>query len=270
MFIEGCRALAGPAAGMSALAQAAVWFLGAGVWFYIQSSVWESLFHEYLLDIGPRHRALLFRWRRWLPALWHVHYDHNVLHHYRTYRGSYVAQFDTPADEAALQRALRRQVDTATYREMVNSRYGATFTGAGVLPYAIPVALNLAWLLVTPGWPAFVAVFCANLAFATPYFVFSKWIHLHMHSRFDDAMREAPWPVRMVLRSRYGVAVRISHFVHHKSPAWNYNLQYLADRLRGRWRAPVAAEWDEMVEIGLITPKHRASFEGRSFLLHAF
>jgi hypothetical protein len=246
------------------------WFFGAGLVFYVQSSIWESLFHEYILDITPRHRALLYRFRRWLPALWHVHYDHNVLHHFRTYRHSYVEQFRSPEEEQALKTVLAGQLDPFAYRQMVRSRYGATFTWAGVVPYSIPVLVNFLWLLAVPSLAAGAAVVAANLIFATPYFAWSKWMHLHMHSRFEDMLRDAPWPVRLVLCSPYGVAVRISHFVHHRDPRRNYNLQYLADRLRGRWRAPTRAEWDEMVAMGLILPRHRAALEGRSFLLHPF
>jgi hypothetical protein len=247
----------------------AAWFFGAGVWFYIQSSIWESLFHEFVLDVTPEHRAFLFRNRSWLPALWHVHFDHNVLHHFRTYRRSYVEQFSHPEEEAELQSVLRRQVDEATFRHMVNSRYGATFTSAGYLPYAAPILLNLAWLPFAPSLAAGCALLAANLVFATPYFVWSKWVHLRMHCRFEEAM-EAPWPLRTILASPYGVATRISHFVHHRDPRRNYNLQYFADRIRGRWRAPTKAEWDEMVAMGLVTPDHRRRFEGRSFLLHPF
>ncbi len=248
----------------------AVWFFGAGLWFYVQSSIWESLFHEYVLDITPAHRAFLYRHRRWLPALWHVHYDHNVLHHFRTYRHSYVEQFSHAGDEEALKQVLARQFDPATWRHMVRSRYGATFTSAGHGPYAVPILINLLWLPFAPGWTAAAAMLLANLVFATPYFLFSKWFHLHMHSRFEDMLRDAPWPTRWVLTSPYGVAARVSHFIHHRDSRRNYNLQYGADLVRGRWRAPTHAEWDEMVGIGLVTPAHRAAMEGRRVLLHPF
>jgi|GEM_PF-1979156 len=253
-----------------AIIEFGLWFLGAGAWFYAQSSMFESLFHEFIFDVTPRHRAFLFKHRRWLPALWHVHYDHNILHHYQTYRTTYVEQFSRPGEEAALQAVIARQVDEATYRQLVKSRYGATFTSEGHLPYAIPILINLLWLLWVPSLAAGVAVVLANLIFATPYFAFSKWIHLHMHSRYEDMLREAPWPARWVLISPYGVAVRISHFVHHRHPARNYNLQYFADLIRGRWIPPSRREWDEMIEMGLVLPRHRIAFEGRSFLLHPF
>jgi hypothetical protein len=202
--------------------------------------------------------------------LWTTHIDHNVLHHYRTYRHSYVEKFSHPDDEARLLSTLRRQYDAPTVRNFILSQYGSTFTWDGVVPYAIPIWLNFLWLLVMPSWPPALGCALANLLFSTPYFVFSLRVHLYMHMRFDQAMREAPFWLRIILRSPYGVAIRISHYVHHQDPKMNYNLQYLADRLRGRWRAPTQAEWDRMVVLGLIEPYHRTRLEGRSFLGHPF
>lgn len=248
----------------------AIAFLGFGTLFYIQSSVWESLFHEFLLDLTPERRAWLHRVKAWWPALWTVHVDHNVLHHYRTYRRSYVAQFSNAEEEARLLATLRRQFDGATVRTFIRSRYGSTFTWAGVVPYAIPTWINLLWLLTLDDGPAILGCGLANLVFSTPYFVFSMWVHFYMHMPFDQAMRKAPLWLRLILASPYGVAVRISHYVHHQDPKVNYNLQYFADRVRGKWRAPTSAEWDEMVAIGLIQPRHRRRLEGNSFLGHPF
>lgn len=251
------------------IAVTALWFVGAGTWFYVQSSFWESLFHQYLLDLTPAQRAWMFRLKRWFPSLWLEHHAHNVLHHFRTYRVSYVEQFSTTAEREALEAVLRKQLDAKAYRQITTTHFGASFQAPG-LPYLAPAILNLAWLPFMPNLTVAMAVLLADLLFGTPYWVFSKWVHLHMHQRFADTMREAPWPLRLILRSDYGLAVRISHFVHHKDPVWNYNLQYVADLIRGCWRAPTVAEWDEMVGIGLITPSHRQKFEGRRFLGHPF
>ena len=245
-------------------------FLGFGLLFYAQASVWESLFHEFILDLTADHPRWLRGFKAWWPSLWTVQVDHNVLHHYRTYRQSYVEMFSHPNDEARLQVALHRQYDPATVRAFIHSRYGSTFTWAVVVPYSVPTWLSFLWLLVLPSWPSMLGCLVASLLFSTPYVVFSMWVHLYMHMRFDRAMREAPFCLRLILRSPYGIAVRISHYVHHQDPKMNYNLQYLADRLRGRWRAPTNAEWDRMVVLGLIEPRHRAQFEGRSFLGHPF
>jgi hypothetical protein len=205
-----------------------------------------------------------------VPALWTVHVDHGVLHHYRTYRHSYVEQFADRSEEEALQATLRRQFDHPTAETFIRSKYGSSFTREGVLPYAIPIVLNLLWLPFLPAWPLALGCLAANIVFSTPYFIFSMWVHLYMHMRFDQAMSEAPLWIRVILRSPYGVAVRISHYVHHADPKMNYNLQYLADRLRGRWRAPTTTEWDRMEAIGLIDGGHRRRLEGRSFLGHPF
>ena len=247
-----------------------IFFVSFGAWFYIQSSLWESLFHQYFLDLSPRDRACLFRIRKWAPAIWNIHYDHNVLHHHRTYRSSYVQQFASAREEARLRAVLVKQFDAATVREMTTSRYGATFTRAGHIPFAIPIILNLGWLAVVHGPVQIAAVLCADLIFATPFFIFSKWVHPYMHARFDEAALTAPVPLRWVVTSPYAVAVRISHYVHHCDPTRNYNLQYFADLIRGKWRAPTGAEWSDMVAQGVILPRHRTALEGRRFLLHPF
>ena len=100
--------------------------------------------------------------------------------------------------------------------------------------------------------------------------MFSKWVHPYMHMRFEDAMQETSGLLRRILGSPYGVAIRISHYVHHQDPKVNYNLQYLADRLRGRWRAPTPEEWDDMISLSLVEPHHRTQLEGRTFLGHPF
>jgi hypothetical protein len=245
-------------------------FLGFGALFYAQASVWESLFHEYILDLTPANRAWLHRIKRWCPPIWTAHVDHSVLHHHRTYRASYVEMFADPQEEARLRSVLRRQYSRRAAETFVRSRYGSTFTWEGVIPYAAPTWLNFLWLPALSDAPAIAGCAAANLFFSTPYFIFSMFVHLYMHMRFDQAMGEAPKWLRLILASPYGVAVRISHYVHHQDPKVNYNLQYLADRLRGRWRAPTGAEWDSMVALGLITPEHRAQFEGRTFLGHPF
>ncbi len=245
-------------------------FTGFAVLFHFQASLWESLFHEFVLDISPSRRAWMHSIRRWWPSLWTVHVDHNVLHHYRTYRASYVEMFSRAGEEARLQDALRRQFTPGAVRTFTKSRYGSTFTWYGVVPFAVPVWLGFVWLPVLNSWPEALGCVLANLLFSTPYFAFSMWLHPYLHMRFDRATRESPLWLRLILASPYGVAVRISHYVHHQDPRVNYNLQYGADRLRGRWRAPTAAEWDSMIAMGLIEARHRLRLEGRGFIGHRF
>jgi len=173
-------------------------------------------------------------------------------------------------EEARLKAGLRRQFPQHLAEAFTQTRYGSTFTWLGLLPFAIPVWLNLLWLLALPPGAATAGCLAANLVFSTPYLVFSKWVHPYMHMRFEDAMQETSGLLRRILGSPYGVAIRISHYVHHQDPKVNYNLQYLADRLRGRWRAPTPEEWDDMISLSLVEPHHRTQLEGRTFLGHPF
>lgn len=247
-----------------------LWFVGAGCFFYVQSSIWESLLHEHVLDVGAQRRALFYRLRHVLPMLWFGHFDHNTLHHYRTYRPSYVDQFASPEGEERLKAALAREHSPQIVSERVRSRYGATFTWIGMPMYGLPALLNCGWLFVAPTQTAATALICANVIFATQFLIHSKWVHPYLHMRFHQAIETAPPLLRWLIQTPYGLAIRISHFVHHRQPSCNYNLQYGGDLLRGKWRPPTAAEWDEMVEIGLVTAEHRRRFEGRRFLLHQF
>ncbi|HEX3366715.1 hypothetical protein [Phenylobacterium sp.] len=251
------------------IAEAAGWFLGAGVVFYLEASFWESLFHEFLLDLNPARRRWMFALKRFAPSLYLEHYAHNVLHHFRTYRGAYTRQFESEAERLALDVAMRKHLTPRQFRRVTTHHYGASFE-APALPYLAPALLNLLCLPLLPDVAARAGVLAADLVFATPYWAYSKWMHLYLHRRFDAAVAEAPGWMSVWLRSDYGVAVRISHYLHHRQPTWNYNLQYGADLLRGRWRPPTAADWDDMLTIGLVTPAHRARFEGRRVWLHPF
>lgn len=245
-------------------------FLAFGALFYLQASFWESLFHEHLLDLTPARRERVHRLRRNWPMLWAIHVDHAVLHHHRTFRRSYTEMFSEPGEEARLQAVLRRQFPARIARGFTETRYGASFTWRGLIPFAVPVWLNLLCLPLLPTGPTALGCLAANLVFATPYLALSKWVHPYMHQRIADALAEAPPVIRQILGSTYGVATRVSHFVHHRDTRVNFNLQLGADRLRGRWRAPTALEWDEMVAMGLVEARHRARLEGRTFLGHPF
>jgi hypothetical protein len=247
-----------------------VTFGSFGLLFHIQASFWESLFHEYVLDLTPARRIQRFRTRAIWTGLWRAHVDHAVLHHHMTFRHSYIEMFRHPEEEVRLRGILERQYPLKDARTFTRSQYGASFTWKGLLLFGAPLGLNFLWLFVLPTPTAVAGCVAANLLFSTPYLIFSKWVHPYMHMRFDLAMHAAPPLLRLILGSTYGVAIRVSHYVHHQDPRTNYNLQYLADLVRGRWRRPRATEWDQMIALGLIEPRHRQRLEGRSFLFHSF
>jgi hypothetical protein len=186
-------------------------FLCLGPLFYLQSSLWESLFHEYVLDVRPWRRVARFERSKWLRTWW----------------------------------------------------FGARY-------FLLPVYLNLVWVAVMDNMADVVAVVLADFVFAMPFVLFSKVVHPCLHMRFNEAVEGAPWPLRKFLASRYGLAMRVLHYVHHRLPTRNFCLQIGADILRGRWQPPAAQDWEVMIGLGLIAPEHKAMLLRRPVLWHPF
>jgi hypothetical protein len=247
-----------------------LYFVAFGALFYLQSSLWESLVHEYLLDVRPRTRLAGLRRSGLLCDLWLGAFIHGTLHHYLTFRTGYTRQFAAPADRGALVDRLHTALTPIQAQAAVAAQFGNSFTFASTKYFGIPVFLNLLWLLVAPGPAEAAAVVLADVIFATPYLVFSKYMHPYLHATYDSAIAEAALPLRLLLRSRYGLAMRVSHFVHHRHPTRNFNLHIGVDLLRRRWLPPSEAEWAEMLRIGLIHPAHRAALQARPVLCHRF
>lgn len=253
--------------GLRQLGDLFVLFCVCSFLFYGIASFWESLFHQFILDVIPRTKVQRFKYHRWLPDLWFANFSHNVVHHYQTFRTSYVLQFSDPGEELALRRKLMKILGPADFGEVAASRFGLSFTWSSSRYFGLPLVLNLAWIGLCPTYAAAMTVVLANILGTLPYLILSKYVHPYLHEPFAN-VDTAPRLVRAFLRSRYGVAIRIGHFIHHRDPTRNYNLQLFADLARGCWRPPVQREWDEMVRIGLVTHAHRKAFEGNTILMH--
>ena len=237
---------------------------------YAGATTFESFFHDQILDISKERAALFYRLRKVAPGFWNIHVAHGVLHHHKTFKSSYARQFDEPGERARLITQLRRGFSDRTVEDFCKSKFGASFTPKGYIFYGFPIyAPPLVSAFFLP--PISVAAIAlASMIAASPFFIFSRWAHPFMHMRFAEMSDRAPRWIRIILSSDYGVAIRISHWVHHRHPRYNLNLQYGADLIRGRFRAPSATEYDAMVRDGVIEPRHRRRFEGRRFLLHPF
>ena len=82
--------------------------------------------------------------------------------------------------------------------------------------------------------------------------VFSYLVHPYLHMRRSEAMRRAPLPVRLFLRTGYAQAMYRNHYLHHRyGGTSNFNLVLGFDALRGRMRRPSQADMDEMNRLGL-------------------
>lgn len=245
-------------------------FLIAAPLSYLAATFFESLFHDQILDVSAARARFYFRIRKYLPGFWNIHVAHGVLHHHRTFVTSFGIQFAGPDERERLLCKLRRSYPTETVKDFERASFGNTFTAKGVVFYTIPVYVPPLLAATVLPLHMVMGVALASCMTSFPFFVLSKWIHPYLHMPFEEALLKAPVWVRAVITSPYGVAIRISHWVHHAEPRYNMNLQYGADLIRRRFRAPTVAEWDEMLAQEIILPCHRARFEGRRFLLHPF
>lgn len=237
---------------------------------YLAASFFESLFHDQILDVSAQRARFYFKIRKYFPGFWNIHVAHGVLHHHQTYKKSFAEQFSTPSDRQNLIEKLQKGNTRETVSDFVNSNFGNTFTKKGFIFYSIPVYIPIIFsLLFIPPHQA-AAISIASFISGTPFFILSKWVHPYLHMTYEESLRCAPPWIRHIISSRYGVAIRISHWVHHREPRYNLNLQYGADLLRGRFRPPTPSQWTEMLLQGVILPEHQAMFENRLFLGHRF
>jgi hypothetical protein len=245
-------------------------FLGFGLIFYLQSSLWESLFHEYVLDVRPWSRVGKHEASRWLRSWWFCAFEHGNVHHYLTYVHNYTQRFRSHQDEQKLATILSRRLSPKELRSMQACQYGASITWFGARYFMLPVYLNLMWIFAADGVANTLAVILADLIFGIPFVLFSKFVHPFLHLRYDDLRTPTSWLMRAFLCSSYGLAMRVLHFVHHRVPTRNYSLQIGADILRGRWLPPTEMDWENMLRIGLIAPEHRVILQRHPLLGHRF
>lgn len=190
---------------------------------YLLTSLWEHRFHARVLH-APR--ASRRAWRCWpgLGALLRLaHFHHHVIHHRRTFRRSAVQQFDSAAQQAALDARLRR----VRHSGVRAARYGAGLHGpVQLLAVTVPPVLlcTALALLMAPAW------LWGGLAVALLPMLVSRFIHPLLH----DLLPQAPWARRLARRVR-GTAwfrhLQQHHHAHHANGRVNLNLVLGADWL---------------------------------------
>ena len=255
---------------LETIVSASWYFLGFGVLFYVTSTLWESVFHEYYLDARPYGRLARFQHRRWLTDFWFGCFSHGSLHHYLTFRQCYTKQFSSAAEKDRLMERLAEGLTPSQLRAAAAGCFGNTMPWSQMLYFGVPIYINFLWLAVAPGPTEAIAIALANAVFATPYLICSKFVHPFLHDRYGHAIARASWPIRIVLRSRYGLEIRVSHFVHHRHPSRNFNLQIGGDLMRRRWLPPSDADWADMMRLGIVEPEHKQRLLAYAKLGHRF
>lgn len=214
----------------------------AGYWL---ASLCESFYHKHIGHAGPKIRSFCARFPRATGSFMRAFYGHHVVHHARTFRKNYVTQFQS-SDE---QRELDESLSPVMRRDMHRTQYGVTIQGFDIVKFMLPsLPVFLVFFLITGAWVSLGALvpFCI-------YPMMSKFIHPLMHKPYEVALREAPWAIAILLRTRYFRAMYRNHFMHHKYAICNYNFMLGGDYILRVHRAPNDEDLREMAEVGLPT-----------------
>lgn len=132
---------------------------------------------------------------------------------------------------------------------MHKTEYGVTIKGMDIVRFMLPsMPVIVPFFLLSNLWVSLGAVipFCI-------YPMMSKYIHPWMHVSYEVALREAPWAVAMLLRTRYFRAMYRNHFMHHKYGTCDYNFMLGGDYLLLAHRSPNDEDLREMAQVGLPT-----------------
>ena len=172
-------------------------------------------------------------------------YGHHVVHHARTFRKNYVTQFQSSEE----QRELDESLSPVMRRDMHKTQYGVTIKGFDIVRFMLPsLPVFFVFFLITGMW--------VSLGALVPFIIYpmmSKFIHPLMHKPYEVGLREAPWAIAKLLRTRYFRAMYRNHFMHHKYGMCNYNFMLGGDYILHVHRAPNDKDLLEMAAVGLPT-----------------
>jgi hypothetical protein len=210
---------------------------------YLAASLSESYIHR---NVGHASRRAQRFWRKHPCLLSHLlraHYRHAVVHHGLTFRTDHVTQFADVRDKARVDQAVRGAWDPLIERE----EYGLTIGPRGFLTYNL-VVFPFLWLIYlwSGPWPCVGALPVLPLTTSL-----SMVVHRYLHLPHRVAVRAAPWPLALLLSTRYFRAVARHHYLHHRYGNCNYNLLLGGDFLLGTSRRASPQDLRAMLALGL-------------------
>lgn len=215
---------------------------------YLLATVSESWLHR---TVG--HASVNTR-RRWATCTWigrqltQAHFGHSIVHHAKTFRENHVTQFVSESEQQLLDQYLFENGQQVC----IGLRYGLITDAWGTCLYmAIPATGSVLISLLV--WGQLSVGFLASAAIpicSTP--LLSLYVHPYLHLPCERANSEAPRVIRWLLSTPYGSWARTQHFIHHRTPRFNFNLLPGGDVLLRTHRKPTEKEILEMKEIGLL------------------
>ncbi|MFO0953814.1 MAG: hypothetical protein U0835_22195 [Isosphaeraceae bacterium] len=216
---------------------------------YLAATVSESFLHRVVGHAGPRTRRVWARHRWLFGPLLRAHYRHGVVHHRLTFRRDHVTQFTAEHERAAAEEVGRRVGDG----HIVGERFGLTVGPRALMSYnltVLPWVVAFAWL-VGP-WSM-----AGSLPVLTLAPLSAMVVHPYLHRRYDEALAEARGPLGLLVRSAYFRSLWRHHFLHHRHPAWNFNLLPGGDFLLRTRRAADESDLRAIESLGGPTPAGR-------------
>lgn len=226
------------------------WILAGLATGYVFATVWESLMHRLLGHATGRALRLIRRLPWVASTLSMIHYSHAVVHHARTFHQDHVHQFSSASEKELLDQELHHK----GLHELIAVQYGLITNLLGSIYFmAIPMAATLMICLVLTGrlLPDFLIP--AGLLIISPPLL-SRFVHPLLHCPEKEVRIKAGPLIAWIIRSPYGRWARKSHYVHHRHPAYNFNLLPGGDFLLGTHRTPTPGELADMTAIGLLSP----------------
>jgi len=210
---------------------------------YLAATVSESYLHRTIGHATPRLRQFWARHPRLCGHLIRAHYRHAVVHHGLTFVRDHVTQFLDAADKARVDVLTAPRGDPCIAKE----RYGLSVGLRGLLTYNASV-LSILPALFWLGGP----IACAGalpMLLVTP--LLSMFVHPYLHLPYHEALRLAPRPVALLLRTRYFRAVTRHHYLHHVYQRFNFNLLMGGDYLLSTYRRANLDDLQAMEEIDI-------------------
>lgn len=193
---------------------------------YIASSLVESITHQKISDAPRKSVKSWSRYPRLLKPLIQANYSHHVIHHCKTFRGSYIKQFRSQLERDQLDAELSDHGRHGCI--IIKSNYAIKLQGTGVISFTLPFIPLIALMFV-----------CFDRSFALGFTIaatlpplLSNFIHPFLHMRYDDALAQAPRIIKFMLKTRYFRQMIRHHYLHHRYMACNFNLLLGGDWLR--------------------------------------
>lgn len=194
---------------------------------YVVATLVESFCHDFLQHRG---RGLFLSTKV-------SHFD---VHHVRTFKSSHVKQFDSDehrmkVDDFLEKTFFSRESDAKWIQK---ERYGLTLTPLSQLRFAIPFLPFLFPVLQVSSNETKLTNFVLSLIPTLLCILLSSVIHPVLHQRYEDALAEAGFMMRLILSLNVTKSIYRAHWMHHRYLRCNFNLLPGGDFIRGVFRNP--------------------------------